>query len=617
MRKVLLTVMMVSSLLAFNACKKDGAQGPAGPAGAQGPAGPAGPAGAAGAVGPAGAKGADGTKILKGTVDPTAADGAVGDYYFNATSKTLWGPKVAAGWAGTSVSLVGATGAAGANGTNGTDGKDGSSFLAGAGAPTAATGKTGDFYFDTTSSTFYGPKLADGTWGSTVLPLGSAFAAKTYTITRGFEDVTEVANSRVYGFEFDQTYTKYEIFTSYAITANDMIRINQYPGWGTNREMIFETTPGSGVFDRVPTGSADFGTAAGQIFVGAKFRYSHNTTNPTAEFTLTADDVARLSVNNGASFGYLTYAKADPATVALGQNLVLARAKNVQVKNSTSNFYTTYTANTKFNINTLVPNYEKYRQDGKVWVKYKYYTQNSTTAASNNVLVNHSTPNAGWIDLTSYANSYLPGTGYDLNPGINPFTLDAAANNFMGSGFALGVLGTAVTVGPSQVATVVAGAGTTVTSFVKGNVRINWTIVSGTNAVTTRDFGPTQLSNAASVADPVTAAANNPALFVPRAFATDYYSAAISATAPSLTFTNNAGAALQVGVGASPAYQTAAGANTVTFPDRKDGKEASYFTGTKLVQIQVLALPGEVVNALRAKGVNVDDLNEVSKFVKL
>ena len=39
MRKVLLTVMMVSSLLAFNACKKDGAVGPAGPAGATGPAG--------------------------------------------------------------------------------------------------------------------------------------------------------------------------------------------------------------------------------------------------------------------------------------------------------------------------------------------------------------------------------------------------------------------------------------------------------------------------------------------------------------------------------------------------------------------------------------------------
>ncbi|RZK50769.1 MAG: hypothetical protein EOO99_00960 [Pedobacter sp.] len=391
-----------------------------------------------------------------------------------------------------------------------------------------------------------------------------------------------------------------------------MIRINQYPGWGDNREMIFETTPGSGVFDFVPDSHLDFfaNDPAGIINVGAKFRYSHNTTNPTAEFTLTADDVDRLSVNNGASFGYLTYAKAEPSSVALGKTLVLARAKNVQVKNSTTKYYVEYTANTKFNLNTLVPNYEKYRQDGKVWVKYKYYT--ARTATAGNALVNHTGANAGWIDLTTYANSYLPGTtGYTTGgvTDVNPFSL--AAVNFMTSGSFLGNIGTPVTVGPSQVATAVnittPAASATVND--RGNVRINWTIVSGTNAVATKDFGPTMLSNAGAVADPVTAA-----VFVPRAFALDYYSATIGS--PSLTFTNNAGTALTTTFSATNPYQTG-GTNVVNFVDRKDGKDAAYFSNTKLVQIQVLALPGDVVTELKAKGVNVDDINEVSKFVKL
>ena len=78
MRKVLLTVMMVSSLLAFNACKKDGATGPAGPAGATGPAGAAGAVGPQGVPGVPGTPGAAGSKILGLTVDPVAADGANG-----------------------------------------------------------------------------------------------------------------------------------------------------------------------------------------------------------------------------------------------------------------------------------------------------------------------------------------------------------------------------------------------------------------------------------------------------------------------------------------------------------------------------------------------------------
>ncbi|WP_224746674.1 hypothetical protein [Mucilaginibacter rigui] len=53
-----------------------------------------------------GAKGTAGSKILSGTVTPAATVGAVGDYYLDKTSYSLYGPKLSTGW-GTAISLKG------------------------------------------------------------------------------------------------------------------------------------------------------------------------------------------------------------------------------------------------------------------------------------------------------------------------------------------------------------------------------------------------------------------------------------------------------------------------------------------------------------------------------
>lgn len=633
MRKVLLTVMMVSSLLAFNACKKDGAVGPAGPKGDTGATGAQGPAGA---VGAAGAKGADGTKIWSGTVDPTT-EGAVGDFYFNKTSKTLWGPKVAAGWAGTSTTLTGAAGAAGATGATGANGKDGNKFLAGAGVPDATNptnAKEGDFYFNTTTSTFYGPKAADGTWAS-VLPLSADYAAKTYYLTKGFDEIKQVG-ANAYGQFLESSWGKYEIFSSYKVNAGDLIRINQYPGWGENREMIFQTVPGSGVFDAVPrNGNAaapdawTIGAVGTPFSVGAKFRYTNNVSgvalagggvsSSTAEFTLTAEDVARLTVNNGASFGYLTYAKALPSSVAVGSDLVFARTKQVAVKTSTTDFAANYTATTSFNLNTLVPDFETYKQEGKVFVKYRYYTPGSATAATNNVPVQHATTSAGWVDITAWANAYalksdakpangnVPAVpalaGYSLagTADVNPFTMDPAGNNFMTSAVALGTVGTVVPFAVNNTATAALGAGAGIAVNKDGVVRINWTIASGTNfaggVVSTKNVGPMTLTNVGGVDLDVVKTAN----FIPRAFATEYYSAPGALTAVGPT-----GAALAIPVG-----------QTIDITERKGGLTAAQLGGTKLVQIQVFVIPGKDIKGLQAKGVNTDNLDEIAKNIKL
>lgn len=638
MRKVLLTVLTVSSLLAFNACKKDGATGPAGPAGATGATGAAGPAGAVGpqgAAGVPGATGAAGSKILSGTVDPVTADGAVGDYFFNKTTKTLWGPKVAAGWAGTSTALTGADGAkgaTGANGATGATGTNGTQFLAGAGAPTATSPSnavTGDFYFDTTTGVFYGPKQADGTWTNT-MPLGSAYAAKTYNLTRGFEAVTET--SKVFGADLVNTYSNYNIFSSYQVSANDMIRIAQYPtradgsgGWGENREMVFETVPGNNQFTSVPQAASDLGSSTDEgvgtirgfanMQVGAKFRYSHNTVNPLAEFTLTQSDIDRLKVNGGANFGLLTYAKALPSTVALGQNLTFATNKNTQVKTSSTNYYATYSARTSFNLNTLIPNLEKYKQDGKVFLKYRYYTAGSLTPATNNVLDVHAGIDAGWVDLSYYINSYATGANaYSTYAvGTNPFALSNptthpfATPNIMGSGAALGI--NPVTFGINQLATPTAGSGTTATTYNNGNVIMNWNIQSGINAGAVSTYvGPTQLQNAGPVADPVSVAFLNPspttASYIARNFALNYYSAQV--TPATLTASNNAGTTIAVNPG-----------DFLNVIGNKGGVDAAAIGNYKLVRLQVFVIPGDIITSLKAKGVDTDNLSAIQANVKL
>ena len=64
--------------------------------------------------------------------------------------------------------------------TPGPQGPAGRTILNGSGAPASNLGLTGDFYYNTTNTDFYGPKLSDSTWsGATVIQLvqeGSDYA---------------------------------------------------------------------------------------------------------------------------------------------------------------------------------------------------------------------------------------------------------------------------------------------------------------------------------------------------------------------------------------------------------------------------------------------------------
>lgn len=153
----------------FSACSKTG------PKGATGPAGPAGPQGASGAQGVAGPTG---SQILNGTSAPGATLGNVGDFYIDFQTDSLYGPKTPSGW-GTAISLIGTPGAAGAQGAQGARGDTGAQILSDTVPPLSSMGNLGDFYFDRTNDSLYGPKNSNGwTFGVSLRgsqgPAGSA-----------------------------------------------------------------------------------------------------------------------------------------------------------------------------------------------------------------------------------------------------------------------------------------------------------------------------------------------------------------------------------------------------------------------------------------------------------
>lgn len=120
-----------------------------------------------------GKDGQDGSRLLSGHGQPAAALGRDGDYFLDALSTALFGPRANGSWPVAGVSLLGPMGPEGmpgAAGRNGLDGKPGSQVYSGSGRPGAALGADGDYHFDTAGFVLYGPKT-QGTWPASGLHL--------------------------------------------------------------------------------------------------------------------------------------------------------------------------------------------------------------------------------------------------------------------------------------------------------------------------------------------------------------------------------------------------------------------------------------------------------------
>jgi ribosomal protein S6E (S10) len=132
-----------------------------------------GPVGLQGAAGQTGTSGVDGKTILNGTIDPTT-EGVNGDFYINTTIPKLFGPKNNGNW-GTGISLIGTQGSQGVSGQAGVNGVDGKTILSGIIDPTVE-GINGDFYINSTTQNFFGPK-ANGSWGTGISLVGDQGSA--------------------------------------------------------------------------------------------------------------------------------------------------------------------------------------------------------------------------------------------------------------------------------------------------------------------------------------------------------------------------------------------------------------------------------------------------------
>ena len=183
--------------------------GATGSPGQNGATGATGATGSAGQNGATGAQGVAGFSIRSGQGAPSASEGNVGDIYVDVTNGRLYAAKTTSGWNYSNYSSLvgstgatgatgaagqngatgatgatgaagqngatGATGAAGQNGATGAAGSDGRTILNAARAPLASDGEDGDFYIDTTSNIFYGPKTA-GAWGAGIVLQGATGA---------------------------------------------------------------------------------------------------------------------------------------------------------------------------------------------------------------------------------------------------------------------------------------------------------------------------------------------------------------------------------------------------------------------------------------------------------
>lgn len=638
MKKSLLSAFVIASVLAFSACKKE--EGPVGP---KGDTGAPGAPGAAGPVGPQGAAGKDGTVIRSGEGAPASGLGVVGDYYFDKTAKSLYGPKTAEGW-GTETSLQGPAGTPGQNGQDGQDGANGTSFTAGAGVPTDAIGSEGDWYFDTNTSTFYGPKTATGWAAGNVLPLGSAFAAQTYHIIRGFDNVKEV--TKVYAQKLEESYTDYTLLSSYKVSEEDKRRFDNYSKWHENREMIFETTPNSGIFNRVPRGAFDFagsgvavpaglGASYG-ITVGANFKY---TNAPMEEanhtYTLLAEDIARLSVNNGAAFTYLTYAATKPENVVIGEYLTFYQKKALNLVDDTEKYYATYTSETNLDVNQIVPKLEKWKKEGAyVFVGYNYY-EDLIGTNTNQLVDNYSTGSRGYYNITDHVltyvnanvaygqnNEFSTGAGNiigtnttgtaNMNHSNNPFAghlMNTSGTNKFGS--------TSLTIAANQVATPTTAASET--HYVNGKLNIKWNITSGTAGTHTLNIDPLTLTNPSGLT--MENLLLNPT-WESRTWNREYY------TPPRLTYgfntttypvANSTTTHTWVPAwGWIPGYwSTVTGATGIqNVKNNNGGQPASYFDDINLLRLTINVVPAEVVKSAKAAGVNVNNPEALINFAK-
>ena len=204
-----------------------------------------------------GSAGTNGKTVLTTSGAPSAGTGTDGDFAYDPTAMTMYGPKAAGTWP-VGVLLKGTAGSAGAAGAKWYTGTD---------VPAAGTGANGDFYLRSNGD-YYGPK-ASGAWGSVVASLkgaagsggGGAPISGTFSIANdGLKtfNVAPGAAGMMMVYHEALGATPVSLFSFYAGSPTQLFPILQGSVGGTNAAI----TGSSG-----ETGSINVGITNGQLMV--------------------------------------------------------------------------------------------------------------------------------------------------------------------------------------------------------------------------------------------------------------------------------------------------------------------------------------------------------------
>lgn len=171
--------------------------------GPEGPQGPQGPQGEQGLEGPVGPAGEGSSMIHAGEGTPGSEIGEPGDFYVDTDAAEMYGPKTQDGW-GVPFSLQGPPGEDGEDGVDGQNGEDGSQIFSGTAAPDASTGAPGDYFLNTSTFDFYGPKT-EGGWGTPVNLQATTNVMYTSWFEPDWDQVDEARHKRMRITEFQLT----------------------------------------------------------------------------------------------------------------------------------------------------------------------------------------------------------------------------------------------------------------------------------------------------------------------------------------------------------------------------------------------------------------------------
>lgn len=172
-----------------------------------------------------------------GGAKPSNSVGVDGDYFVDADTCQIWGPRAGGAWPNTPVYVPPVPGSGPSGPTSTSDGNT----ITGQGAPNNSIGQDGDYYFDTVAAQMYGPKAA-GQWPPPP-PIWTAYHPNK-NVSQTFWPVYTIIRGLIYSTVDINIWDKLTVTTSFG-AASDLGVVATVPeaalGGNTVTTVVFDS----------------------------------------------------------------------------------------------------------------------------------------------------------------------------------------------------------------------------------------------------------------------------------------------------------------------------------------------------------------------------------------